>query len=75
MKVGVVARGEFIPPGGERPRRRVEDARYVVVLGGQPEFKKGMAAALAVERADDVGTVPRRPRFRSHAWSERPSMP
>jgi len=48
VKVGVVARGGFIPPGGERPRRRVEDARYVAVLGGQPEFKKGMAAALAV---------------------------
>lgn len=57
VKVGVVARGGFIPPGGERPRRRVEDARYVAVLGGQPEFKRGMAAALAVERADEVGTV------------------
>lgn len=57
VKVGVVARGGFIPPGGERPRRRVEDARYVAVLGGQLEFKKGMAAALAVERADEVGTV------------------
>lgn len=57
VKVGVVARGGFIPPGEERARRRVEDARYVAVLGGQPEFKKGMAAALAVERADEVGTV------------------
>ena len=57
VKVGVVARGGFIPPGGERPRRRVEDARYVAVLGGQLEFKKGMAAALAAERADEVSTV------------------
>lgn len=57
VKVGVVARGGFIPPGGERARRRVEDARYVAVLGGQLEFKKGMAAALAVERADEVSTV------------------
>lgn len=57
MKVGVVARGGFIAPGEERPRRRVEDARYVAVLGGQPEFKASLAAALAVERADEVGTV------------------
>ena len=28
VKVGVVARGGFNPPGAERPRRRVEDARY-----------------------------------------------
>jgi hypothetical protein len=57
VKVGVVARGGFIPPGEERRRRRVEDARYVAVLGGQVEFKKGMAAALAAERADEVATV------------------
>lgn len=57
VKVGVVARGGFMPPGEERPRRRVEDARYVAVLGGQHEFKKAMAAALAVERADEVSTV------------------
>ena len=57
VKVGVVARGGFIPPGEERPRRRVEDARYVAVLGGQSEFKKAMAAALAAERADEVSTV------------------
>lgn len=56
-KVGVVARGGFIPPGEARSRRRVEDARYVAVLGGQLEFKKQLAAALAVERADEVGTV------------------
>jgi hypothetical protein len=57
VKVGVVARGGFIPPGEERPRRRIQDARYAAVLGGQPEFKKAMAAALAVERADEVETV------------------
>ena len=56
-KVGVVARGGFIPPGEERHRRRIKDARYVAVLGGQLEFKKGMAAALNVERADEVETV------------------
>jgi hypothetical protein len=56
-KVGVVARGGFIPPGEERKRRRVEDARYVAVLGGQPEFKKALAAALSAERADEVETV------------------
>jgi hypothetical protein len=56
-KVGVVARGGFIPPGEERKRRRVEVARYVAVLGGQPEFKKALAAALSVERADEVETV------------------
>ena len=57
VKVGVVARGGFNPPGEDRPRRRVQDARYVAVLGGQAEFKKGMAAALAAERADEVSTV------------------
>ena len=57
VKVGVVARGGFIPPGEERQRRRIEDARYVAVLGGQPEFAKAMAAALAAERADEVDTV------------------
>lgn len=56
-KVGVVARGGFIPPGEERTRRRIQDARYVAVLGGQPEFKKAMAAALAAERADEVEIV------------------
>jgi hypothetical protein len=56
-KVGVVARGGFLPPGEERQRRRVEDARYVAVLGGQAEFKEGMRAALAAERADEVTTV------------------
>lgn len=56
-KVGVVARGGFIPPGEERTRRRIQNARYVAVLGGQAEFKKAMAAALAAERADEVETV------------------
>ncbi len=56
-KVGVVARGGFIPPGEERQRRRVEDARYVAVLGGQSEFKSALAAALSAERADEVQTV------------------
>ena len=37
VKVGVVARGGFIPPGEERRRRRVEDARYLAVLGGQAQ--------------------------------------
>ena len=57
VKVGVVARGGFCPPGEKRARRRIEDARYVAVLGGQVEFKKALAAALAVERADEVSTV------------------
>lgn len=57
VKVGVVARGGFCPPGEKRTRRRIEDARYVAVLGGQVEFKKALAAALAVERADEVSTV------------------
>lgn len=56
-KVGVVARGGFIPPGEERKRRRIEGARYAAVLGGQPEFKKALAAALSAERADEVETV------------------
>ena len=56
-KVGVVARGGFIPPGEERQRRRVQDARYVAVLGGQSEFKSALAAALSAERADEVQTV------------------
>jgi hypothetical protein len=56
-KVRVVARGGFIPPGEERQRRRVEDARYVAVLGGQSEFKNALAAALSAERADEVETV------------------
>jgi len=56
-KVGVVARGGFLPPGEERQRRRVENARYVAVLGGQPEFKRALAAALSAERADEVETV------------------
>lgn len=56
-KVGVVARGGFIPPGEARKRRRVEDARYVAVLGGQPEFKQALAAALSAERADEAETV------------------
>jgi len=56
-KVGVVARGGFIPPGEERQRRRVEDARYVAVLGSQPEFKSALAAALSAERVDEVETV------------------
>jgi hypothetical protein len=57
VKVGVVARGGFNPPGEERPRRRIQDARYAAVLGGQAEFEKSMAAALAAERADEVETV------------------
>jgi hypothetical protein len=56
-KVGVVVRGGFIPPGAERERRRMKDPRYVAVLGGQLEFKKGMVAALAAESADEVETV------------------
>jgi hypothetical protein len=56
-KVGVVAPGGFIPPGEERSRRRIQDARYVAVLGGQAEFKKGMAAALAAARADEAEIV------------------
>ena len=57
VKVGVVARGGFFPPGEQRPRRRIEDARYVAVLGGQREFEKAMAGALAAEYADEVETV------------------
>lgn len=57
VKLGVVARGGFIPPGEERTRRRLEDVRYVAVLGRQAEFKASLAAALAVERADEAGTV------------------
>lgn len=56
-KVGVVARGGFLRPGDERPRRWVHDARYVAVLGGQPEFKQALAAALSAERADEVSAV------------------
>lgn len=56
-KVGVVARGGCFPPGMERARRSIEDARYVAVLGGQQEFKQSLAAALAAERADEVETV------------------
>ncbi len=56
-KVGVVARGGFIPPGEERQHRRMKEPRYVAVLGGQLEFKKGMAAALDAESADEVETV------------------
>lgn len=56
-KVAVVVRGGFIPPGEERKRRRLEDARYVAVLGGQPEFKKALAGALSAERADEVPLV------------------
>jgi hypothetical protein len=57
VKVGVIARGGFIPPGEERKRRRVADARYVAVLGGQTDFKRALAAALSAERADEVETV------------------
>jgi hypothetical protein len=56
-KVGVVARDGFIPPGEERQRRRMKEPRYIAVLGGQLEFKKSMAAALAAESADEVETV------------------
>ena len=65
VKVGVVARGGFIPPGEERQRRRIEDARYVAVLGGQSEFAKAMAAALAAETC-------RRSRYSRVAWRRRP---
>ena len=54
-KVGVIARAEAFQD--EKQRRRVDEARYVAVLGGQQEFKKSLAAALAVERADEVPTV------------------
>lgn len=54
-KVGVVARGDCIRE--EKQRSRVEEARYVAVLGGQAAFKRSLAAALAVERADEVPTV------------------
>lgn len=54
-KVGVVVPGGLQSP--ERPRQRLTDARYVAVLGGQVEFKKALAAALAVERADEVPVV------------------
>jgi hypothetical protein len=45
VKVGVLKRSD------------AAEARYVAVLGGQEEFKKSMAAALKVERADEVQTV------------------
>ena len=54
-KVGVIARAEAFRT--EKQRRRVEEARYVAVLGNQQEFKKSLAAALIVERADEVPTV------------------
>ena len=56
-KVGVVVPGGFRPPGAAPTRTRLTDARYVAVLGGQPEFRAAMAAALAAERADEVPLV------------------
>jgi hypothetical protein len=55
VKVGVVAPGGFQSP--EQKRQRLVDVRYVAVLGGQTEFKKSLAAALSVERADEVPLV------------------
>lgn len=54
-KVAVVARAEAFQ--SEKKRRRVDEARYVAVLGGQEPFKKSLAAALAAERADEVPLV------------------
>ena len=54
-KVGVVARGESFVE--EKSRRRVSEARYVAVLGNQDEFRKGLAAALAAEHADEVTKI------------------
>ena len=45
VKVGVLKRSDSA------------NARYVAVLGGQDEFKKAIAAALTVERADEVPVV------------------
>ncbi len=54
-KVAVVARAEAFQ--SEKQRRRVDEARYVAVLGGQEAFKKSLAAALAAESADEVRLV------------------
>lgn len=55
VKVAVVARAEAFQ--SEKQRRRVDDARYVAVLGGQDAFKKSLGAALAAERADEVALI------------------
>jgi len=55
-KVAVVARAKPVFKE-ESQRCCIEDARYVAVLGAQQEFKKALAAALAVERADEVPLV------------------
>lgn len=53
-KVAVVARGEdFLQQKG---RRSLAQARYVAEFG-QAEFRKGLAAALEAERADEVPNV------------------
>ena len=54
-KVAVVARAEAFQ--SEKQRHRVDEARYVAVLGGQEAFKKSLAAALAAERADEVSLI------------------
>ncbi len=54
-KVGVIARADELSKA--RRKRGVDGARYVAVLGGQQEFKDAMAAALLVERADEVSQV------------------
>jgi hypothetical protein len=54
-KVGVVARGDKV--AAAMRKQGIEGARYVGVLGGQSEFKKSLAAALAVERADEVPCI------------------
>lgn len=54
-KVAVVARGEdFIT---QKNRAVLSEGRYVAVLGGQPEFRKSLSAALEAERADEVQNV------------------
>ena len=55
VKVAVVASAEAFQ--SEKQRRRVDEARYVAVLGGQEAFKKSLAAALAAERADEVPLI------------------
>jgi len=55
-KVAVVARAKPVFQE-EQQRCCIADARYVAVLGAQQEFKKSLAAALAVERADEVPLV------------------
>lgn len=55
-KVAVLARARPLFREEEQ-RCCIDEARYVAVLGAQQEFKKALAAALAVERADEVPLV------------------